>query len=183
MHTVLQALDQSEFRRISSTLRKGGLGRATYIWNRIEPMVRLQAMIRPGSPFSIRHFELCVVPVVVSITRRTVTALMEFFSVPLAPDAESQNSFDGRALLLGGDARAAAPSAAVEASPQSLETSQPQPDSTVSSERNILTDEMYVQYLRLGQLVAFISYRGENWGRLEDFDSLQVNCFMLPLNI
>jgi len=33
---------------------------------------------------------------------------------------------------------------------------------------------MHLQYLRLGQLLLFVSYRGENWAKLEDFDSLQV---------
>ena len=30
------------------------------------------------------------------------------------------------------------------------------------------------QYLRLGQLIVFVSYHGKNWSMLEDFDSLQV---------
>ena len=40
---MLMPLDEKEIRRISSTVRKGGIGREMYPWNGIDPMLRLQA--------------------------------------------------------------------------------------------------------------------------------------------
>ena len=43
LEEMLMPLDEKEIRRISSTVRKGGIGREMYPWNGIDPMLRLQA--------------------------------------------------------------------------------------------------------------------------------------------
>ena len=93
MEPLLTPLDEVEIKRISATVRKGGLGREMYPWNGLEPMLRLQA--RLGAPkvtvsegrdvvivTPVTHFEVNVVPLVLKLTRKSVAALVDFFSLP-----------------------------------------------------------------------------------------------------
>lgn len=71
-------------------------------------------------------------------------------------------SRDGRALLFGDNDDTRLSSSSVESK------------GTQKKEDGFLKKKAHIQYLRLGQLVAFVSYKGENWAKLEDFDALQV---------
>ena len=226
-HAVIVALDESEVRRIKSTVRKGGLGRELHIWNGRDPMVRLQADL--GAPVvgvtPVKHFEITLVPLVVNLSRRAIWSLVDFFTPPddqavrkaeeatrgafLPRAAPSQNKTaapplrsglfgsstslaadkkeftltkrgasadaagceggagagarDGRALLFGS-----------EAALHGGQQSQSARAATTAAGRSDapLDTAVRFQYLRLGQILVFLSYRGDNWAKLEDFDSL-----------
>jgi hypothetical protein len=239
-HPLLVALDANELKRIKGTLRSSGLGRELHLWNRNEPMIRVQAKL--GAPdlserggtvtLRVKHFETVVVPLALNLTRKAVATLLEFFTPPneakekklddksreaflpgaasavalAAPVVSSSSvsdvevlevpssgsvcrtsaagsnvkvasadstSSEARALLFGtgvmGRSLPPPPMSASTTSTGSSDTAD-----GLGSSKDAPKGGLHLQYLRLGQLLLFVSYRGENWSKLEDFDSLQV---------
>lgn len=234
-HPLLAALDAVELKRIKGTLRSSGLGRELHLWNRSDPMVRVQAKLgapdlaQGGVTLRVKHFETVVVPLAVNLTRKAVATLVEFFTPPneakekklddksreaFLPGAASSASLAGPVVRPSSsahedearkvsssesNARPATGGKAASAGPASTEaralllgsgvTGRPLPHPALGSgvmgggsdagdglgpAKDAHKGGVHLQYLRLGQLLLFVSYRGENWAKLEDFDSLQV---------
>jgi hypothetical protein len=222
-HPVLVALDDTEVKRIKSTLRSSGVSRELYLWNRRDPMVRVQAKLGAPDPaedgrvtLKVKHFEVVVVPLALTLTRKAVATLVDFFANEAK---EKRHDVKARAAFLPGASAAAsaASASAAAAAPVAAASGEPAPrasgakaaaatagrdarallfgadatsrgspaapGSPTSGDEGFRADGgggkapaggLHLQYLRLGQLLLFVSYRGENWAKLEDFDSLQV---------
>jgi len=92
----------------------------------------------------------------------------------------TSNNRDSRALLFGSDTHSAPGAPTASSGPEDSDVDGGSKsftkDPTGSETGTIINPATSInfQYLRLGQIVLFVSYRGENWLELENFDSLQV---------
>jgi hypothetical protein len=201
------------------------MSRELYLWNRRDPMVRVQAKLGAPDPaedgrvtLKVKHFEVVAVPLALTLTRKAVATLVDFFAAPNEAKEKRHDVRSRAAFLPGASAAASAPSAsAAAAAPVAAASGEPAsrasgakaaataggrdarallfgadatgrgspaaPGSPTSGDGGFRAEGgggkapaggLHLQYLRLGQLLLFVSYRGENWAKLEDFDSLQV---------
>ena len=140
-----------------------------------------------------------VVPLVLKLTRTCAATLVAFFTAPDAsPAAEARKRETREAFLPSRGAAAQRPPSNREEAPAPADeahkarakllgkglgkgTAESAASTPLGRDASggeggdgEATGLAHFQYLRLGQLVVFVSYRGENYLALEDFDSLQV---------